>query len=125
MHRIYSSADGMSIYQLVFNIEWLLNEHDSESECNQKHTLRFIKSWLNIIARNRGNAPVLLIGTHKDLVIGDGDRLKSNIELASTNDKIKRAHEIIGNCITSMPVYQQKKLKLHLPAQTGLLRTIL
>ena len=120
MHRIYSSEDGMSIYLLVFNIEWLLNDiHDSESERNQEHTLRFIESWVNIIGRNSGDAPLLLLGTHKDNVIGETDRFKSNIELARTNEKIKLAHKIIGNCITSMPVYKQKKLRLHFPFTPG------
>ena len=127
MHRIYSSADGMSIYPLVFNLEWLLNKHKSESDpmCNQENTLRFVKFWLNSIAQNSGGAPVLLIATHKDKVINNADRSKSNADLARTNDDIKRAHKIIGDCITSMRVYSHKKLRLHMPPQPGPLHTVL
>merc|ERR1712048_1241350 len=93
LHRIYSSAGKMSIYPLVFNLEWLLNtdECDSRHERNQKQTLRIIDIWLNSIGRHASGAPVLLIGTHKDKIVTGADLAKGNLELAMSNDDIKRA----------------------------------
>ena len=79
----------------------------------------FIKFWLNSIGRNSGGAPVLLIGTHKDTVLsGYSDILtKSNVELATSYDDITRAHEIIGNEVKKMKVYENKILNLIPPEQ--------
>ena len=127
MHKIYSSAGKMSIYPLVFNIEWLLEMHGSDSrfgERSQKRTLTTIDFWINSVARYSGGAPLLLIGTHKDLVVSEGDLVKSNIDLATSNDDIKRANKIIGDYIKKMKVYKSKLLNLHLPEQPSLLRTL-
>ena len=123
MHKIYSSAGGMSVYLVVFNLEWLLNKHECNSECkpncekNQKHTVRFSKFWMNSIARYSGGAPVILIGTHKDQVVVGADLKKSNAELARTNPAIKRAQETIGRHTTGLRVYKLNKLRLHMPSQ--------
>ena len=53
---------------LVFCIPNLLKEE------NQEETLRYISHWLNTIALKSPEAPILLIGTHKDLVSDDGLR---------------------------------------------------
>ena len=124
MHRIYSSAGKMSIYPLVFNLEWLLGMHKCDSQCNddcernQKQTIKTVDIWLNSIARNSGGAPVLLIATHKDTVVDGADLMKSNVDLATSNVEIKRANDIIGNHIKTMNVYQ-KLLNLHIPKQPG------
>ena len=122
MHRIYSYAGKMSIYVVVFNLEWLLGMHKCDSRCsrdcerNPKDTIKFLNFWLNLIARNTG-APVLLIGTHKDKVVSGADLAKSNAHLAATNADIKRANEIVARHVRSMKVYRKKILKLHLPKQ--------
>ena len=125
MHRIYSSAAKMSIYVVVFNLEWLLGMHTCGSKCdknceqNKEGTIMFIKFWLNSIGRNSGGAPVLLIGTHKDTVLsGCSDILtKSNVELATSYADIKSAHEIIGDEVMKMKVYENKILNLIPPEQ--------
>lgn len=132
MHRIYSSAGKMSTYPLVFNLKWLLDMHECDLRCNsdcernQKHTLTIVDFWLNSIGRNSGGAPVLLIGTHKDTVVSGTDLSKSNVELATSNDAIKRANEIIGNYINSMNVYKSKPklLNLRLPKQPSSLHAL-
>ena len=130
MHKIYSSAGNMSIYVVVFNLEWLLGKHTCNSQCdkdcerNKKDTIRFIKFWLNSIARNSNGAPVLMIGTHKDTVVSGADLTMKNVKLATSNGDIKRANDIIGHCVSGMKVYQQKQLKLHLPEQPSSLHTI-
>ena len=121
MHKIYSSAGKMSIYPLVFNLQWLLDTH---GERNEKQTLITIDFWLNSVARFSGGAPLLLIGTHKDLVVSGADLAKSNVDLATSNDDIKRANEIIGTYIKNMRVYKSKLLNLHLPNQPSLLHAL-
>ena len=131
MHKIYSSAGNMSIYVVVFNLEWLLGKHTCNSRCdkdcerNEKDTILFIKFWLNSIARNSNGAPVVLIGSHKDKVVSGADlTTKSNVELATSNGDIERANKIIGQHVRSMKVYQQKLLNLCLPEQPRSLHTI-
>ena len=134
MHRIYSAAGKLSTYLVVFNLQWLLyeNENDSESkdddagEHNQEHTLRFIEFWLNSIARNAGHdAPVLLIGTHKDCIVGPDDLGKSNADLAASNVDIARAHKIVGDLVTSMSVFQSGMLSLHKPGSSNAISALL
>ena len=123
MHRIYCSASGMTIYVLVFNLEWLLNKHKCGSkckrncECTREHTIRFIKFWLNSIARNSCGAPVLLIGTHKDKVISPDESQKSNADLAKSNKYIAGAHKEVGDLVTDSRMYKLNKLRLHMPTQ--------
>ena len=94
MHRIYSSVGGMTIYAVVFNLEWLLEKHECDSTCNstcelnKKFTVAFVKFWLNSIARNSGGAPIVLIATHKDKVVSVSDLKLSNAELAKNNTNI-------------------------------------
>ena len=127
MHRIYSGAGGMAVYPLAFNLEWLLNTDisDPASEHTQERTLHFVKLWLNSVAQNSGGATVVLIGTHKDKVVGADDLKKSNKDLARTSDVIARAHKLIGDCISEMPDYTRKKLRLHMPLQPGQLLSVL
>ena len=122
MHKIYSSAGKMSVYPLVFNLEWLLELHeDADDDKRGEHrSLVALDFWLNSIGRYSCGAPVLLIGTHKDVVVGGTDLAKSNIDLAMSNADIKRAHEILGNYIKNMKVYKSKLLNLHVPDQPGL-----
>jgi hypothetical protein len=120
MHRIYSSAGGMSIYPVVFNLEWLLKLR----KCGSKRKPDFVKFWCNSIARYSGGAPILLIGTHKDRVVSGSDLKLSNAELAKTNPDMAWAQEFMGNLITGMPVYKLKKLNLHMPPQPSLLRPV-
>ena len=125
MHKIYCSAGGMSVYLVVFNLEWLLDKRICNSECksdcekNQEQSLRFFKFWGNSIARFSGGAPVILIGTHKDQVVSGADLLKSNAELASTNPVIKGAQDTIGRNMKGLRVYKLNKLRLHTPPQPG------
>ena len=130
MHKIYSYVGKMSVYQVVFNLEWLLDMHQCDARCkgdcerNQKDSLKFVDFWLNSIARNSGGAPVTLIATHKDIVASGADLQKSNIELAMSNEKIKLANKIIGNHIKNMPVYKTRQLNLKLPEQPSLLHAL-
>ena len=112
----------MSVYPLVFNLQWLLkiDEYADKDKRGRKRTLVTIDFWLNSIARLSNRAPVLLIGTHKDMVVSSSDLAKSNVDLATSNDDIKRANEIIGNYIKDMKVYKSNVLNLHLPDQPGL-----
>ena len=144
MHQMYSAASKMSIYPLVFNIEWLLNKHKCGSKCkckcsckpkckrecacghecehNQKHTLGFIEFWLNSIARNADRAPVVLIGTHKDLVVShDGYLQQTNVQLMEHAD-IASAHHIIGEHIQKMAVYKKHQLNLFPKNSSSLFR---
>ena len=127
MHRVYSSAGHTTIYPIVFNLVWLLDKHESatgktDDECNQVHTLHFLEIWLNSIGYNSNGAPILLIGSHKDMVISPAEyRNLSNFDIAQKNDDIKRAHQIIGDFITSLRVYKLGKLNLHMPPQPSLL----
>ena len=116
----------MSVYPLVFNLQWLLkiDEYADKDTRGCKRTLVTIDFWLNSIARLSNGAPVLLIGTHKDMVVGPTDLTKSNVDLATSNDDIKRANEIIGNYVKNMQVYKSKLLNLHMPDQPGLLHTV-
>ena len=115
----------MSIYPLVFNLQWLLDmDEHADDKRGKDQTLVTIDFWLNSVARFSGGAPVLLIGTHKDLVVGPTDLKKSNVDLATSNDDIKRANEIIGNYIKKMKVYNSKLLNLHTPDQPSLLHTL-
>ena len=126
MHKIYSYVGKMSIYQVVFNLEWLLNMHQCNTRCksdcerNQKHSLKYVDFWLNSISRHSGGAPVLLIASHKDIVVSGGDLQKNNAELAMSNEHIKLAHTIIGNHVKGMSVYKSGQLNLHLPKQPSL-----
>ena len=130
MHRIYSSAGGMSIYPVVFNLEWLLKLRKCGSKCkpgikcNKELTPDSVKFWCNSIARYSGGAPILLIGTHKDRVVSGSDLKLSNAELAKANPDMAWAQEFMGNLIRGMPVYKLKKLKLHMPPQPSLLRHV-
>ena len=121
MHRVYSSSDNTGLYIVVFNLEWLLNEDDSEtevdSEGNEENTLHFLNFWLNSIARNSVCAPVLIAGTHKDKVVRGDDLRKSNAKLATDNYDIERAQAIIGRYIKNMKVYKSKSLNLKFPKQ--------
>ena len=112
----------MSVYPLVFNLQWLLkiDEYADKDTRGCKRTLVTIDFWLNSIARLSSGAPVLLIGTHKDMVVSASDLTKSNVDLATSNEDIKRANTIIGNYIKSMKVYQSNALNLHLPNQPGI-----
>ena len=112
----------MSVYPLVFNLQWLLKiaEYVDKDKRGRKRTLVTLDFWLNSIARLSNRAPVLLIGTHKDMVVSSSDLGKSNVNLAMSNEDIKRANNIIGNYIKSMKVYKSKLLNLHLPDQPGL-----
>ena len=130
MHRIYSSVGGMTIYAVVFNLEWLLNLHKCDSKCksncqfNKKFTVAFFEFWFNSIARNSGGAPVILIATHKDKVVSGSDLKLSNAELAKNNPAIAWAQEFVGSRITAMRVYQLNKLNLHMPPQPSMLRSV-
>ena len=111
----------MSVYPLVFNLQWLLGLHEGadDDKRGEKRSLVTLDFWLNSIGRFSCGAPVLLIGTHKDVVVGGTDLAKSNIELAMSNDDIKRANEILGNYIKNMKVYKSELLNLHVPDQPG------
>ena len=126
LHRICLGAGGMAIYPLAFNLKWLLNMNVSDPVCEQtqEDTFHFIKLWLNSVGQNSGGATVVLIGTHKDQVVGVDDLKKSNTELASTSDVIASAHKLIGECISELSDYTRKKLRLHMPPQPGQLYMI-
>ena len=130
MHKIYSYVGKMSIYQVVFNLAWLLDIHQCDAHCkkdcerNQKHSLKFVDFWVNSISRNSGGAPVLLIATHKDIVVSETDLQKNNVELAMSNENIKLANKIIGDHIKSMPVYKTRQLNLKLPNQPSSLHVL-
>ena len=108
MSRIY--LFGMSEYIVVFDIKALLGK-------GKQRTLYYVTFWLNSIGWNGSRSPVVLVGTHKDRVIARRDAKKSNLQLALTNAKIQQAHKIIGDHISSLQVYTENKLKLHMPKQ--------
>ena len=118
MHQIYSSAGGMSIYPVVFNMQQLLDELESKG-------WHFFDFWLNSIARYSGGAPVILIGTHKDQVVDPADLTKTNAVLAKTNPKIKGLHDRVRDRVKSLRVYKLKKLRLHMPPQPSLFCIVL
>ena len=99
------------MYFLVFNLEWLLDEDNSDT------AVEFIEFWSESIARHSGGAPVVAIGTHKDKVVSAADLQKSNAELATSNPAMKRAHDMIRDCMTGLRVYQLNQLQLHMPTQ--------
>ena len=107
----------MSIFIVVFDLKKL--QGSKEDIKKAKYHLTF---WLNSIGTNASShAPlVLLVGTHKDQVIDSCDLQKSNSELVRTNDTIRQANKMIGDIITSLPVYKSKKLSIHIPNQRAL-----
>ena len=113
MHQIYSSAGDMSIYLVVFNLRSLLDNPEGKA-------WDFFDFWSNSIARYSGGAPVILIGTHKDQVVGPADLGKSNAELVQTNKRIKCLTDRIRDRVKSLRVYKLKKLDLHFPEQPSL-----
>ena len=115
MHQIYSSAGGMAIYPVVFNMQQLL-------ESKGWHSFDF---WLNSIARYSGGATVILIGTHKDLVVDPADLTKSNADLAKTNPKIRWLQDRVRDRLKSLRVFKLKKLRLHMPPQPSLFCIVL
>ena len=110
MNRIF--LFGMSEYIVVFDITLLLGPENDKQD-----TLYYVTFWLNAIGWNGSLSPVVLVGTHKDQVVGSRDANKSNLQLALTNAKIQQAHKIIGDHISSLQVYTENKLKLHMPNQ--------
>ena len=118
MHQIYSSAGGMAIYPVVFNMQQLLNQLESKGWDN-------FDFWMNSIARYSGGAPVLLIGTHKDLVVDLADLTKSNADLAKTNPKIRWLQDRVRDRVKSLRVFKLKKLRLHMPPQPSLFCIVL
>ena len=115
MYKVFCAL--MSIFIVVFDLKKLQGSEEDIKKA--KYHLTF---WLNSIGANASShAPlVLLVGTHKDEVIGSCDLQKSNSELARTNDTIRQANEMIGDIVTSLPVYQSKRLKIHMPNQREL-----
>ena len=111
----------MSIYCVVFNLEWLLKLRKCDSKCNKSPY--FVKFWCNSIARYSGGAPIVLVGTHKDKVVSGSDLTKSNAELAKTNPDMAWAQEFMGELITGTRVYNLKELNLYMP-QPSLLRPV-
>ena len=117
MHEVYSS--GRSMFVGVFDLEKLLTPGNK----SQKKTLKF---WLNSIGWNAGTAdsrdaapPVVLVGTHKDVVCSKSKShlQKRSRDLYKQNHEIRRAHELLGDCIKEMEVYKQRKIKLYFPEQ--------
>ena len=54
-------------------------------------SLRFFGHWLNSIAVHAHDAPVLLVGTHKD-------------QLQNESESLKEAQEILANFLGTLPV---------------------
>ena len=129
MHRVYSSAGKTTIYPIMFNLAWLLDKTvatgKADDECDQVHTLHFLEIWLNSIGYNSNGAPIVLIASHKDVVMSPAEyRNLSNFDIAKKNKDIKRAHEIIGDFITSLRVYKLGKLNLQMPPQPSALHSL-
>ena len=127
MHRVYSSAGNTTIYPIVFNLAWLLEKTGAtgkaDDERDRVHTLHFLEIWLNSIGYNSNGAPILLIGSYKDKLISAEEKNMTNFDIAKANDDIKRAHQIIGDFITSLRVYKLGKLNLHMPPQPSSLHS--
>ena len=68
---------------------------------------------------------MILIGTHKDLVVNAADLKKSNADLAKTNSKIRRLHDRVRDRVKSLQVFKLKKLRLHMPPQPSLFCIVL
>jgi GTPase SAR1 family protein len=68
LHHLYMGRN--SVYVLMFNMEWFL----VESERDWSKHLDFLAFWLNSIAahaadpKDHSMAPIILVGSHKDLV---------------------------------------------------------
>ena len=63
---------------------------------------------------------MILIGTHKDQVVGPADLEKSNADLAESNEKIKKLNRRIRDRVRALRVFKLGKLGLKLPEQPGL-----
>jgi GTPase SAR1 family protein len=76
MHHLYLSR--YCVFLLVFNMKWLLPDACEKDEC-----LEYLTAWLNSISmhavdrKDKSQAPILIIGTHKDEVPSPEDH--SNI----------------------------------------------
>jgi GTPase SAR1 family protein len=70
MHHLYLSR--YCVYLLVFNMKWLLPDACEKGEC-----LEYLTAWINSIAMHtvdyKSQAPILIIGTHKDKVPSPDD----------------------------------------------------
>ena len=129
MHRVYSSAGKTTIYPIMFNLAWLLDKTGAtgkaDDECDRVHTLHFLEIWLNSIGYNSNGAPILLIASHKDVVMSPAEyKNLSNFDIAQKNKDIKRAHEIIGDFITNLRVFKLGKLNLQMPPQPSALHSL-
>jgi hypothetical protein len=82
LHHLYLTRHG--VYLLVFNMEWLVghrafgNTTSSDGGSKRDSSLGYLSFWLNSIYLHAKSpdgsvAPVLLIGTHKDLISSPAD----------------------------------------------------
>jgi GTPase SAR1 family protein len=77
IHHLFLTSNG--VYALSFNMEWLL---DGNPERNK--ALAFLRSWLSSIAvhtldeATNAIAPIVLIGTHLDVVTSSADHERIN-----------------------------------------------
>ena len=113
MEQVYSA--GRPMFTLVFNLDELLGSANQRTA-----TLRWLDFWLKSIVLDNPDAPLVLVGTRKDVTWEADDLRENNSKLAQTHGGITRAHALIGEHISKMAMYKENQLKLQLPEQCSL-----
>ena len=90
------TADSLSSFVVVFRASNLTDEF---SENCRRH-LHILGDWLNLIALHARGAPVLLVGTHKDLL---------------TAKQLEDAQNIVRTYVQRLHVCAKNMIRLHFP----------
>ena len=96
IHHLFLTRNG--VYALVFNMEWLLSMGPLRQQC-----LDYLKFWMNSIivhtfdAHSGTTAPLILVGTRKDIVRSPADHEKISILLFDTFSRSKAWPSVIDN----------------------------
>jgi GTPase SAR1 family protein len=87
-HHMFLSS--FSVYLLVFDMAELLNETTRGEE------LEHLKFWLNSVALHAPDAPVVMVGTHADLVPSASGKAAVDELLKGLREKFKKLHWVGG-----------------------------
>eukprot|EP00392_Amoebophrya_sp_AT5.2_P019627 g20561.t1 len=96
IHHLFLTRNG--VYALVFNMEWLLGMGPLRQQC-----LDYLKFWMSSIVvhtfdpETGRTAPLVLVGTRKDIVRSPSDHEKISILLFDTFSRNKAWPSVLDN----------------------------